>query len=203
MANEPDTGPEAVDTQWWREAIVAALASSQPVVEVRTPLKHTVGNSRPALVIGSDGRRYVIKGLQAGRSMGRRLFADHLVGRLGAVAGAPVAEVALVSLPFEIADESFATMHLQPGIVHGSVLIPEVIDGWWGFEHLDVLDNRRRFAQLAVLFGWVGADDHQFVYRTSPPELVFSCDHDHFLPGPRTGVVQRWRLPHLPNRIAT
>lgn len=129
MAIGANAGPDDVETEWWREAIVAALTSAQPVIEVRTPMKRTGGNSRPALVIGSDGRRYVVKGLQAGRAMGRRLFADHLVGRLGAIVGAPVAEVALVSLPFEIADGSFATMHLQPGLVHGSVFIPDIIDG--------------------------------------------------------------------------
>src|SRR5688500_14235769 len=98
MANEANADPGETHTEWWREAIVAAATSTQPVIEVRTPLKHTGGNSRPALVIGSDGRKYIIKGLQAGRSMGRRLFADHLVGRLGAIVGAPVAEVAIVSL---------------------------------------------------------------------------------------------------------
>jgi hypothetical protein len=55
-------------------------------------------------------------------------------------------------------------------------------DGW-EMEHLDEEENLDRYASLAVLYGWTQAADHQFLYGKTPPHLVYSVDHGHFLEG--------------------
>jgi len=44
-------------------------------------------------------------------------------------------------------------------------------------------ENRSRFALLAVLYGWVYANDIQLIFQKNPPRLVYSVDHGHFFPG--------------------
>lgn len=170
------------DQAWWQQQIVGHRTGFGDPVAIATPRKRMASNFHPALVIGEDSRRYVVKGLQSGRSLGKRLFADQVVGRLGMAMDAPVAEVALLWLSEEIAESSFATMHLTPGILHGSVFQEDFEPGW-DVEHLDVPENVQRFAQLALLYGWAFADDHQYLYRRTRPHLILSVDHDYFIFG--------------------
>jgi hypothetical protein len=107
---------------------------------------------------------------------------DHVVGRLGAALGAPVGAVALVDVPAELVALQPEMQHMLPGTCHGSLYLPHVSERE-GLMHWDVPQNKRRFARLAVLYGWVVASDHQFVYENSPPNLVYSVDHGHFFPG--------------------
>ncbi len=96
--------------------------------------------------------------------------------------GAPVGSVELLWLDREVAESDFATMHMKPGILHGSVFLDE-FEPSYEIEHMDEPDNAHRFARLAVLYGWAFADDHQYLYRRSSPHLVASVDHDYFLFG--------------------
>jgi hypothetical protein len=164
------------------------MATVEDPVPISEPRKRLPSNFRPALVVGLDGRRFVAKGLQRHRAdepLGRRLFADQVVGRLGVAMCAPVAEVTLLLLSKEIADSNLATMHLDPGILHGSVFRDDLEPGW-GIEFLNEVENRQRFAQLAVLYGWAFADDQQFMFRRASPHLVVSVDHDYFFHGAPT-----------------
>ncbi|MBA3528939.1 MAG: hypothetical protein H0T91_06480 [Propionibacteriaceae bacterium] len=149
---------------------------------VVTALKKVGGFSKAVRVRADDGRMYIVKGLQAGEDMGPRLFVDQVVGRLGTAIGAPVGEVGVLSINEQIIDGSLSAAHLTPGPMHACLEVPRVNVGW-GVEHLDVAANPHRFALLATLYGWCGADDHQFFYSLDPPELVYSFDHGHFFPG--------------------
>jgi len=60
-----------------------------------------------------------------------------------------------------------------------------------------VPENRKRFARLAILYGWVQAGDHQFIYQQSSPELVYSVDHGHFFPG-----GPKWQATNLTGATA-
>ena len=58
---------------------------------------------------------------------------------------------------------------------------------------MDISENRSRFAALQVLYSWVQASDHQFIYDTSPPNLVYSYDHGEFFPGGPNWTVDSLR----------
>ena len=101
--------------------------------------------------------------------------------------GAPVARVGLVHIPAELIREEKALAHLSPGVAHGSLWIEDLHESR-AFESVSLPQNRLRFADLAILYGWCEAFDHQFLYRNSPPPLVYSADHGHFFPeGPDWG----------------
>lgn len=110
---------------------------------------------------------------------------DHVAGRLGSLVRAPVGRVRIVDVPQQLIDNEQQMQHMPSGLAHGN----EWIDGCTDRENLRWADegqNRTRFARLAVFYGWILANDHQFIYRTNSPHTVYSVDHGHFLPG-RTG----------------
>ncbi len=165
------------DEQWrWR--IEEASRSRPTPVQARTFLKAWGSASRPVLLGCSDGRDYVVKGKQAGRM----IVNDHIVGRLGAELGAAVGCVALVDVPAMLIKAEPNLQHVTPGLSHATLLIRHCGERE-SILHVNVAENRARFALLAVLYGWVSAGDHQFVYENQPPHLVHSVDHGHFFPG--------------------
>lgn len=137
-------------------------------------------DSRPALLKCNDTRHYVVKGLQdAKQHMGKVLTNEQVAGRLALAMGAPVPEVVLVDLPGALIAAEPRLQHIRPGICHGSLYLGDNM-GRRGIENWGLAENRPRFARLAVLYGWAGSADDQFIYSTSPPELVYSVDHGHF-----------------------
>jgi hypothetical protein len=114
--------------------------------------------------------------------MGRVLVNDQIVARLGELIHASVPRAALIDVPAELIANQSEMSHMMAGIAHGSQFVENVTERM-GFEHAAITENRPRFALLAVLFGWTGAQDHQFVYAKTAPQLVYSVDHGHFFPG--------------------
>ncbi len=165
-------------SEQWRGLIQAVLSSQLTIIQATTFLKTWGSSSRPVLLRCRDGRDYVVKGRQAGRM----IVNDHIVGRLGAGLGAPVGDVALVDLPTTLIKAEPNLQHMSPGVSHATRLIPRVGERE-SILHVNVPENRMRFALLAVLYGWVLAADHQFLYENQPPHLVHSVDHGHFFPG--------------------
>ena len=93
-------------------------------------------------------------------------------------------------MPQELIDAQPEMRHMPAGISHGSQLVPNCSERE-AYRYVDIAENRERFAKLAVLYGWMSAGDHQFIYRHDPPNLVHSVDHGHFFPGgPNWQVVQ-------------
>jgi hypothetical protein len=159
-------------------------------------VKRWASNASPVLLISEDGLSYVVKGGHAGRV----LVNDHIVAHLGLSIGAPCGDPKLVEItPDLIAEEprlqeaAYGGNAMQPGVWHGSGYVPGYSRDRQGVLHTTVAENRSRFAALALLYGWVGTwQDHQFLYRLSPPPLVLSVDHGHFFPqGPE------WNVGHL------
>jgi hypothetical protein len=137
--------------------------------------------SRPARVTCDDGNVYIVKGRQngRGRELNRALVNDHVVGRLGMLLGAAVADVALVDVS-ELAAIEPGMADMMPSVAHATRLVPEVSDRR-GVEYFHVPENRPRFGTLAVLYSWAGCfSDHQLIYGNNPPNLVYSVDHGHF-----------------------
>lgn len=143
--------------------------------------QHWGSDSRPVLLKCSDNKNYVVKALQSAKSaMEKVLTNEQVVGRLGCAIAAPVGEVKLVDVPADLVSAEPDLQHMQPGIAHGCLYLGDNM-GRRAIEYVHVPENRPRFASLAVLFGWVGSGDDQFLYATTPPEIVYSVDHGHFL----------------------
>lgn len=157
--------------------IVEAASAREGATTAHTFLRLWPTSSRPVHLACEDGREYVVKGVQAGRM----IATDSIVGRLGVAMGAPVGTVGLVDVPAELIDIEPRMAHMTPGISHGCVWIPGCSERE-DIMHLGHGDNRRRFARLAVLYGWVFANDRQYIYRNRMPFEVYSVDHGHFLP---------------------
>jgi hypothetical protein len=88
----------------------------------------------------------------------------------------------LVDVPPALIAVEPALVHFTPGLAHGTEFMTGCSEraAW---EHAAVVENRSRFAALALLFGWIHGGDLQFIYENSPPHLVHSVDHGHFFPG--------------------
>ncbi len=164
------------------ELIVAAFAVRPQPIRVHTYLQRWGTFSAPVALIGDDGQVYVVKGRQAGRQdVYRAMVNDHVVARLGAQLGAPVPEVAIVDVPNELVAGQAEMRHMQPGLAHGSRRLDGVSERA-AINHVRIDGNRPRFTRLAVLYGWIHAGDHRFVYKKTEPQLVYSVDHGHFFP---------------------
>lgn len=168
-------------------ALFAACAPRPAPPTAQTFIRSWPSASHPVAVGCDDGRRYVIKGRHL--DAGRVACNEQIVGLLGRALGAPVGEVALVDVPAELIALQPEMQHLSPGIAHGSLYLPGLSNDREPLQHFKVPENRDRFAHLAVLYGWVGASDHQFIYENAPPHRVFSVDHGHFFNGPAWTVT--------------
>lgn len=133
--------------------------------------------SRPMLCTCSDDADYYIKGGENGR----RLASDYIVARLGRLLDAPVPEVALVNVSQDFVDANHAQIsHVRPGLGNASPLLKNCRDTFNVVEtHRRA--NNRRYAALAVLFGWAVATDHQFLIDNNT-NLVWAVDFSHFFP---------------------
>lgn len=159
------------------ELIKAAKDRPSPI-GAHTFLKRGESFSRPLWLECEDGQIYVVKGQHAGRS----IFNDQVIARLGTQISAPVGNPALVMIPRELQEAEEKLVDITPGVAHGTLLIPDTSDRQW-LTHTEKPYNRQRFSQLAILYGWLFANDQQLVYSNHEPYLVYSVDHGHFFPG--------------------
>jgi hypothetical protein len=158
----------------------------RPVTVIAQTFIQKFGTSSQAVRLAcDDGNEYVVKS----RDAGRMIVTDQIVGRIGIAAGAPVGTPALVDVPASLIQAEQEMGHMSDGIAHGSKWIPGCTQG--GVEHCST--NRARFADLALLYGWAVASDHQFIYENDAPRLVYSVDHGHFFAGSTGWTVDTLR----------
>lgn len=177
-----DARPTAIDIL--RSQITGEFGNHPAPIRSSTYLRKWPSHSQPVALVCEDGGNYVVKALQANRvaEMGRVMVNDQIVARMGQLIDAAVPKVALIDVPAVLIANQPEMSHMLAGIAHGSLFIENVTERD-NFQHTNVPENRPRFAKLAVLFGWIGAQDHQFVYSKTAPQLVYSVDHGHFFPG--------------------
>lgn len=172
----------------WQKLLSSDPPEPDGIPRALTFLRRWNSYSHPALLTCDDGKKYVVKGKQ----LGRTLVPDQIAGRLGRLIGAPVPEVGLVDVPKELIEAEDELRGMSPGIGHASVLL-EGVGEKLGYDYTNTKQNRKRFASLAILFGWMVGGDQQFLYSDSEPHLVHSVDHGHFLPG-----GPKWSIPSPP-----
>lgn len=146
------------------------------------------------MVLGcSDGHDYVVKAMRRpNRDLAFALVNDQVIGRFANAIGAPVPPVALVDVPAELIAAEPELAGIPAGIAHGSRYVPRASATRQGIAHQNAPGNRGRYADLAVMYGWAGANDHQFFYEDGT-NLVWSFDHGHFFPGGPAWTIQSLR----------
>ena len=135
--------------------------------------------SRPVLVSCDDGREWIIKGGQLGKTP----FNEQMIASLAALVAAPVPETGLVYVPPVVVRLEPQMAHFSPGLAHGSVRIDNCTEER-ALPYQNA-ENRARYAALSLLYSWTDSADEQVLYRQDPlPVLVYSHDHGYFLPPP-------------------
>jgi hypothetical protein len=187
----------------WQAELEKLMANPKEPIPIRAFVGMPMQTgSRPIRAIGVDGRTYIVKGKQAGR----QIINDQVVGHLGVLLEAPVAEPYVVEVDEELINDPDEPefSYFQSGLAHGSLFISGCMDDRSMLRYQGQAVNRDRFARLSVLYGWVGAADRQFLYKNQPPNVVYSVDHGHFFPGGRASVmVSRYSvIQYVPDPIA-
>jgi hypothetical protein len=162
----------------WKDRLTALVADPEPPIMAITFRKGWRTKAQPVLLRCNDGKNYVVKGQQAGR----QIINDQIVARLGMAIGAPVGEPKIVEIPTELVAIETHLSDISPGKAHGTLFISDCFDSW------DLIatsepENRKRLALLTTLYGWISANDRQFIFNNNPPRLIHSVDHGHFFPG--------------------
>ncbi|MGH9264118.1 MAG: HipA family kinase [Acidimicrobiales bacterium] len=154
---------------------VGGIAIEVPVVP------SAAGGSGTFLGLGSDGRRWWVKpanNLQGGKV----IVTESVVGRAGALLGAPVCDVAVVELPTEIAGWEFRPgARLEPGFAHASLAVDDVQEARV-LEYRERDENRRRHAGVLALYDWCWGGDDQWLYCEADDRKLYSHDHGWYLP---------------------
>lgn len=135
--------------------------------------------SSTGLFLCSDGNKYVFKP----PTLQRALVAEHVVGRLGSLLGAPCMEVCYGDVPEDLIAIQPGLAAYKGGKAHATRFIDGLVERRGVPAHFDVPQNRGRFASLLVLYTWLQAADHQLMYELALPNLVYSHDHGLFFPG--------------------
>lgn len=130
-----------------------------------------------------DGQHYYVKPIYSQRD---RLvpITDQIVGRVGALLGAPVCAVRTI----EIGDDLAGTLlHrgriLPPGIAHASLEVAGKVDvSLLSHMHRDEDDNRWRHAAFFALHDWCWGNDVHGLLDTYNDFQFYSHDLGNFLP---------------------
>jgi hypothetical protein len=170
------------------DAYCKALLSSASVSVGHRPCAHTFITrlrtfSSPVVLRCDDGKKYVVKAVQQMKPVtGRTVIADQIVGQLGHLSGAPVGNVTVLNVPPELIALQPELDHMDAGPAHGCEWVDNITDREQILCASDPL-NRARFSKLAILYGWLHANDQQFFYDRVAPNAVISFDHGLFLTG--------------------
>lgn len=162
----------------WKQQLNDALSRPETAISATTFRKGWRTKAEPVLLKCNDGGEYVVKGQQAGR----QIVNDQITAKLGFAIGAPVGEPKIVEVSAELIAIEPRLSHIPLGTAHATLFIPNCFDSWEVIATSEP-ENRSRFVLLAVLYGWVYANDIQFIFQKNPPRLVYSVDHGHFFPG--------------------
>jgi hypothetical protein len=170
----------------WKE-LIAAQDPSDPL-EARNyygPVSSSA-SSPQRFGCGEDDQLYAIEFRNNAHGDGRALVAEHLAGRCGSLLGAPVAEIAVISVSNDLVRDGLVVLagdgrQAESGLQHGSRWVQPFGDRK-GIEYIE--ENRTRLGALQVLYSWLLCTaDHQLLYRDEPPHDVLSVDHSEMLPG--------------------
>lgn len=151
-----------------------------PVVEV--PLARSKrGGSGTFLARASDRRRWWVKPQNSPQGP-RVVISEFLVGRLGAVIGAPVCDVRILRIPADLVGwEPRSGLQLEEGLASGSAAIAGTLEDSQ-LLYRDRDDNERRHAGILAMFDLCWGADQQWLYAARDDRKIYSHDHGGYFP---------------------
>lgn len=179
----------------WEGLLEGRRRSSADVALVMPLQDSDSGGSGAFLALASDERRYWIKPLN--NCQGERVpITEQIVGRVGALIGAPTCEVRTVAIPPELTGWCFRGNHpLEPGIAHGSLHVDDCVETRT-LEFRSQDDNRRRHCFILALHDWCWGGDGQWLRVERDDQRYYSHDHGWYLP-PEGAVWSSTELERL------
>ncbi|MEU8232800.1 HipA family kinase [Actinoplanes sp. NPDC048967] len=147
---------------------------------VLRPSEHGLAGS--FLALGMDGRRWWVKPPHQG-DPDRGLVTEFVVGRVGALIGAPTCENSVVEIPDVFTGWEFARgKTLKAGFGHGTVEVEAAIEERPNLKYRNDDDNRVRHAGIFALHDLCWGSDQQWLHSTTNQNSIYSHDHGFFLP---------------------
>jgi hypothetical protein len=197
-APHPNTAPQVF------QAWTGGLAGRRPWrarLSLVAPLRvSTAGGSGSFLGRGSDARDYWIKVLNNGQGT-QVPVTEQLVGRAGALIGAPSCAVAIIFISSAVAGWPFRPgKTLERGFAHASLAVDLAVEA--GALAARTADNNTvRHAGYFALYDWCWGGDPQGLLSLSENQAFYSHDHGWFLPpnGPGWNMAQLIGTVDLPN----
>lgn len=170
----------ALDADQWR-TLLSTQERPNITISVETFEELLPGFSKSCRVRCSDKEHYAVKGPQSGQAAeARAAVNEQVAGLLGLAIGAPIPPLKLVTLGDELRAATPELQHFASGLLHASRWQNDCT-GRMDAQYFDESENRSRFAAIAIFFTWLYAHDHQFIYQTVSPHLVWTHDHGHFI----------------------
>lgn len=171
------------DLAQWLRLLAGRTDPGEDGLQLVMPLAQgTRGGSGSFQARCSDEQRWWVKPLNNCQNSPRVVINEFLVGRLGALIGAPVCEVSIVRIGNDHVGWEFRPGHkLVAGLASGS----REISGAHEASQLDYRrrdDNRRRHAGVFAIFDWCWGSDPQWLFEASDDERTHSHDHGHYFP---------------------
>ena len=163
---------------WRGELAGRRMDDARVTARAPMPKRPAGGGSRPLLVLADDGRQYWLKPINNPQ---RPIIpvVEQIVGRCGALIGAPVRPVEIVVIPEDLAGfEIYPGYVLATGIAHGSLHL-DAAQLAWGLEHAERNENRSRYLEIVALYDWCQGDDPQWLYQTGANADYEYYSHDH------------------------
>ena len=149
---------------------------------VATPLRPSnAGGSGAFLALTQDNERYWVKTLNNLQDQ-RVVITEQIVGRAGALIGAPVCPVAILYVPRALAGWEFRPgRSLEPGLAHGSLALDSCVERRsLKFRERD--ENAVRHVGYFALYDWCWGGDVQGLFDLTDDRAMHSHDHGWFLP---------------------
>jgi hypothetical protein len=153
----------------------------EPLVEVAAVLGFPEGSSTGAIHVQcSDGEKWFIKTLDNLQENPTLLLNEYLVGRCGAMLGAPVCRVEPIRIPDQLAAKRPDGQAILPGVACGSLSVGPNSILVHDLQNRSLDDNKKRHCGILALCDWCAGTDLQWLAVGEEMEY-HSHDHGHFL----------------------
>lgn len=126
------------------------------------------------------------------------MVTEYVVGRVGALIGAPTCENSIIKIDPAFEGWEFAQgRHLRSGLGHGTLEVEAAIEERPNLKYRSEDDNKARQAGIYALHDWCWGSDQQWLHSTAHENTIFSHDHGFYFPP----SSWRWEVDALRQRV--
>lgn len=179
----------------WKNATLSGCRRGQAQVTASALLRFAETGCHPALMVGSDGRRYWVKYQQNPHGQ-LSLLAERIVAAVSAYLSGPVPDASLINIPkrfhgVKVLDTEYV---LHQGPAHASLEVSGQCTESYDLSHIPKDGNRFRAPKAIALWEWCFGDDEQWLYVQSEDHQLWTFDHGMWL-----GGGGEWTIDSLKN----